>query len=142
MRIYSQMGFNLLMFNKPMNYMPPQKTYWKLRLSLTIGWKKCICCQPNDMIFLEFVGKTYTKFVIKYHQNLLTIEGFMEVFLDMQKSLFEKVGEGLQSAFFQMHFLLIKILEFRKVVKTKVGEKCLKFSNMKSDFSQLGQGRR
>ena len=66
----------------------------------------------------------------------------MEVLLGMQKSLFVKVREGLQSDFFQMEFLFIKKSELGKVVKTKVGVKGLKFHNLKSIWSQLAQGRR
>ena len=85
--------------------------------------------------FSGFVGKTSTKFVMKYHQNPCTFAVSMEVFLCMKKSLFGKVGKAFQSTFFQMKYLLIKISEFRKVVETNIGEKGLKFHNVKSIFA-------
>ena len=71
------------------------------------------------MISSGFAGKTYTKFVIKYHQNPWRFEGSMRVLLGMQKSLFGKVGKAFQSTFFQMNFLLVKISEIQKSCKNK-----------------------
>ena len=104
--------------------------------------KKCISSRPNEIIFLGFVGKTCTKSVIKYHQNPLTFERFMEVFLSMKNQFLEKLERVSGVVFFRCTFYVIKKSEFRNVQEIKVIEKGLKFHNLKSIFTQLPQEKR